>query len=47
MEVGNAPMKRRSARFWMVSRGERSVLVADQYAGRPYSILDDVNDLRI
>ena len=33
-EVGNAPVVSRSALFWMVSRVERRVLVAEEYAGR-------------
>jgi len=33
-------MERQSTEFWIVSRMERSVLVADKYARRPYFVLD-------
>ena len=42
-DFGNAPVERRSAAFCTVSRMERSVLVADEYAWKTYSILDDIN----
>jgi len=35
----------RETGFCMVSRVERSVLVADEHEARLYSILDDMNDL--
>jgi len=39
-EVGQAPVERRRKVLWKVSREEKTVFVAEEYAGRLYSTLD-------